>query len=58
MVFRHGSAPLRRLEAVLSPFIRTGEMIVITYYDTSFHAIVTQIHIGLIFHKTRILRTF
>ncbi len=50
--------PFRRLEAVLSPFILTGEMNMITDYDQFFRPIVTQIQTGPIFHKTHIFWTF
>ncbi len=36
----------------------TGEMNAITDYDQFFCPIITQIQIELIFHKTRIFRTF
>ncbi len=49
---------LRRLEALLSPFILKGGMNVITDYDEFFCPIVTKIHIAPIFHKTHILQTF
>ncbi len=50
--------PFRRQEAVLSPFFLMGEMNMITDYDQFFHPIITDIHIGPVFHKTHILWTF
>ncbi len=49
--------PLRRQEAVLSPFILLGIKWFWSHYGQSFRPIVTKIHIWPIFHKTLIFRT-
>ncbi len=46
--------PFRRLEAVFRPFTLMGEINRITDYNQFFCPIITNKHIGPIFHKTHI----
>ncbi len=52
------NTPLYETRSILSPFILTGEMNVVSDYDKFFCPIVNKVHTGPIFNKTHIFQTF